>query len=204
MAGAFDSDTARWEPGKRPGKTEQNCLEAIGASLRQVWASVWNDRALAELTWHNVDLDEGSVTMAVLVTPNEDNELSNGVVRVNRDLAGFFSITGETQFGENLVTNPEAGATPDTWIDGNYDVLDGVERQDISYERVSNLHPGDADRPHAFTDNEIRAVYESMRKIRLHFAGLDGRAPDDYLDECEVKITTAGRVLFKQERRWVD
>lgn len=204
MAGAFDSDTARWTPGKNADKTAKNCLSALATSLQYVWASVWNDRALAELTWHNVDLDIGSVTMAVLVTPNEDNELANGVVRVNRDLAGFFSVTGETQFGENLVTNPEAGATPDTWIDGNYDVLDGVERQDISYERESNRHPGDPKRPHAFTDNEIRAVYEAMRKLRPHFAELDGRAPEDYLDECEVKITAAGRVLIKQERRWVD
>lgn len=204
MAGAFDSYTARWESGKNDRKTAENCLDAMAETLQRVWASVWNDRALAELTWHNVDLDIGSVTMAVLVAPNEDDELANGVVRVNRDLAGFFSITGETQFGENLVTNPEAGATPDTWIDGNYDVLEGVERQDISYERVSNLQTSDPARAHSFTDNEIRAVYEAMRKIRPHFAGLDGRAAEEYLDECEVKITAAGRVLIKQERRWVD
>ena len=127
-----------------------------------MYASVFNDRAIAELRWHNVDLDEGSVTMAVLVMPNEDDELANGVLRVNRDLAGFFSITGETQYGENLVTNPEAGASPDTWIDGNYDVLDGVVRQSIEYERFSNLTPADPARVHSFLDAEINAAYDAI------------------------------------------
>lgn len=41
-------------------------------------ASIFTDRAIVELTWHRVDLDEGSVTMAVLGMPNEDDELAVG------------------------------------------------------------------------------------------------------------------------------
>jgi transposase len=197
MAGAFDSHTARWTD-------PDAATDAIVATLAEVYASVFNDRAIAELTWHRVDLDEDSVTMAVLVMPNEDDELANGVLRVNADLAGFFSITGETQFGENLVTNPEAGATPDTWVDGNYDVLDGVVRQDIEYERFSNLVPLDPARPRAFTDPEIMAAYDAMRVVRSHFARLEGLRPESYLDECEVKILATGAVQLKQERPWLD
>lgn len=204
MAGAFDSHTARWKTGSDSKQTADNCTGAMADALREDYASVFNDRAVAELEWHNVDLDEGSVTMAALVTPNEDDELANGVLRVNRDLAGFFSITGETQYGENLVTNPEAGAVPDTFIDGNYDVLNGQALQDIEYERESNLKPSQPGRKHAFRDDEIHVAYEAMHVLRDHFAVLDGTKPEDYIDECEVKVTEKGEVLFKQERPWVE
>lgn len=204
MAGAFDSHTARWKSGRTDAETVTNATKAMAEALLEDYASVFNDRAIAELQWHNVDLDEGSVTMAILVTPNEDDEVANAVVRVNTDLAGFFSITGEAQFGENLVTNPQAGAAPDTWIDGNYDVLNGVVRQDIEYERTSNLTSRDASRVHAFTDREINVVYDAMNVIRDHFAALDGKRPEEYIDECEVKVTDKGQVLFKQERPWVE
>jgi hypothetical protein len=150
-------------------------------------------------------MDERSVAMSVLVMPGEQDEKANGVVRVNGDLAGFFSVTGETQVGENLVTNPEAGATPDTWVDGNYDVLgNGGMKEDIEYERESNLRSTDASRTHALTDAEIHSVYRSMKVIREHFARLEGKAPEAYLDECEIKVTAKGEVLFKQERPWVE
>jgi hypothetical protein len=142
--------------------------------------------------------------MAVLVMPNEDGEKANGVLRVNQDLAGFFSITGETQYGEELVTNPTGGATPDTWIDGNYDVLNGEVRQDIEYERTSSLRSTDPARAHAMTDAEIHVAYKAMAVIREHFAGLEGRAPADYVDECEIKVLADGSVQLKQERPWVE
>jgi hypothetical protein len=204
MAGAFDSHTARWDKTDDPAETVDNATEAIVDALTKDYAAVFNDRAVAEFTWNNVDLDEGSVTMGVLVMPNEDDEKANGVLRVNDDLAGFFSITGETQYGENLVTNPEAGATPDTWIDGNYDVLNGQVLQDIEYERVSNRTPIDPSRVHAFTDAEINVAYDAIQVIRDHFAGLEDKDPQDYLNECEVKVLKDGSVQFKQERPWVE
>jgi hypothetical protein len=200
MAGAFDSHSAHWNAGDAADKV----AAAMAATLQKDYSSVWNDRAISELLWHNVDLDEGSVAMAVLVMPNEEAEKANGVVRVNNDLAGFFSITGETQFGENLVTNPEQGATPDTWIDGNYDVLNGQVNQDIEYERVSNQKSPDPNRPHAYTDGEISVVYKAMKVIRDHFAKLEGKDPNSYNDECETKILADGTVQFKQERPWVE
>jgi hypothetical protein len=204
MAGAFDSHTARWEAGDDDAETIDNATDAIVEALVKDYAAVFNDRAVAEFTWNNVDMDEGSVTMAVLVMPNEDDEMANGVLRVNDDLAGFFSITGETQYGENLVTNPKAGVTPDAWIDGNYDVLNGEVRQDIEYERTSNLTPTDPIRAHAFTDAEINVAYDALQVIRSHFAQLEGRHPEEYLDECEVKVLKDGSVQFKQERPWVE
>lgn len=204
MAGAFDSNTARWDEGSTAKETLDNCVRAMAEALLEDYASVFSDRAVATLDWHNVDMDEESVTMAVLVTPNEDDEIANGVLKVNRDLAGFFSITGETQFGEQLVTNPEGGAIPDTWVDGNYDVLNGAPKQSIAYERLSNRRPRGVRRRHAFTDDEIRACYDTMQVLRDHFATLHGLAPEAYINECEVKITEDGKVLFKQERPWVE
>jgi hypothetical protein len=204
MAGAFDSNTARWERGANAKATLRNATLAIAEAMREDYASVFNDRAIAEMQWHNVDLDEESMAMALAITPNEDDEIANGVVRVNKDLAGFFSITADAQYGEQLVTNPEGGAIPDTFVAGNYDVLDGKVVVDIGYERESNLKPTDSKRKHAFTDKEILAVYDTMKLLRDHFAGLQGIDPADYQNECEIKVTEKGQVLFKQERPWVD
>jgi hypothetical protein len=206
MAGAFDSHSAKWKTvAGNPQATLENATLDMADTLKKEYASVWNDRAVSELEFNRVEMDERSVAMSVLVMPGEQDEKANGVVRVNPDLAGFFSITGETQRGENLVTNPAAGATPDTWIDGNYDVLDGgVMKEDIEYERESNLKSSDASRKHALTDDEIHSVYRTMKTVRDHFARLEGKAPEKYVDECEIKITPRGEVLFKQERPWVE
>jgi hypothetical protein len=40
--------------------------------------------------------------------------------------------------------------------------------------------------------------------IRDHFAGLEDKDPQDYLNECEVKVLKDGSVQFKQERPWVE
>ncbi len=204
MAGAFDSTSAKWQPGRTKADTVANATAAMAQALKAEYASVWNDRAIAELDFNRVAMDETSVAMALAVMPSEQNELANGVVRVNPDLAGFFSVTGETQFGENLVTNPEAGATPDTWVDGNYDISGAELGQDIEYERLSNQKSTDPKRPHAYTDAEISSVYKAMHVIRDHFAKLEGKVPEQYQDECETKITADGKVLFKQERPWVE
>ncbi len=206
MAGAFDSHTADWNLRGSATAIAKRATREIAETLQEVYASVWNDRAVSELEWHNVELVEDQLAMAVLVMPNEEKEKANGVLRVNEDLAGFFSITGETQFGENLVTNPEGGASPDTWIDGNYDILNGEVRQDIEYERLSNLVPDNPDptREHALTDAEIHAAYKAMQVINTHFAKLEGKPAKTYQDECEIKITSAAKLQFKQERAWVE
>ncbi|HEY4221344.1 MAG TPA: hypothetical protein VGO62_08370, partial [Myxococcota bacterium] len=205
MAGAFDSHSGHWDVvAGNADKTADNAAAGIADALTKEYASVWNDRAVSELLWHNVDMDEGSVAMSLAVMPPEADEKANGVIRVNSDLAGFFSITGETQFGENLVTNPEAGATPDTWIDGNYDILGGEAKQDIEYERVSNQKSNDPARTHAYSDAEISVAYKAMKVIRDHFAALEGKKPEDYNDECETKVLADGSVQFKQERPWVE
>lgn len=41
---------------------------------------------------------------------------------------------------------------------------------------------------------------DAVRVIRDHFAGLEGKDPQDYLDECEVKVLDDGSVQFQQER----
>jgi len=62
----------------------------------------------------------------------------------------------------------------------------------------------DPSRPHAFTDAEIHVAYDAMQVIRDHFAALEGKEPQNYLDECEVKVLDDGSVQFKQERPWVE
>ena len=204
MAGAFDSNTARWRRATSAATTLNNATQAMVETLKQEYASVWNDRAVSELDFNRVAMDEESVTMSLSVIPNEQDELANGVIRVNPDLGGYFSVTGETQFGENLVTNPENGAVPDTWVDGNYDQFSGAARQDIAYERLSNLTSSDPRRQRAFSDGEISSTYKAMKVIRDHFAKLEGKVPEQYIDEIEAKITSSGQLLIKQERPWLE
>ena len=176
MAGAFDSHTARWTAGANAETTVAPGRRRVRRRTdRGVRIGVQRPRD-RRTPWHNVDLDEGSVTMAVLVMPNEDDELANGVLRVNRDLAGFFSVTGETQYGENLVTNPEAGASP-----GHLDRR-GLRRARRGGAASTSSTSGSATsprptRPGCTRSSTPRSMPPTTRceVIRAHFARLEGR-----------------------------
>ncbi len=152
-AGLYDSYTHRPDEGN------------IAKTLRKVWSSLWTYRAFEERDFYRVD--HFQTAMGVLVHPNYDNELANGVaVTKNIYDAEWRGYYVNVQVGEALVTNPEAFSIPDEFLVAD---LAGAERYEIQYIRHSNLVPaGD----NILTKEQVFELADMMALIQKRFRTL--------------------------------
>ncbi len=182
-AGLYSSKT------QRPAETTE---EGIDKSIKQVWASLWNYRAFLERDFHRVD--HNTVVMGVLVHPNYDDELVNGVA-VSYDPITFqddlFYVN--SQKGEDLVTNPEAHSQPEQ-------ILLGATGQATILSR-SNLVSSNR---LLMTDAQMRRLRSNLGTIHNRFKTLYGvQDGEDFAIEIEFKITAANKLAIKQARPWI-
>jgi len=109
--------------------------------------------------------------MGVLVHRAFPDEQANGVL-VTRNLADPLTdgIYVNVQKGEESVTNPLAGITPEIFT-----IIPGPEWGSVQVARIaySSLQP---DSP-LLTDAEIALLNQTARTVRSHFAPLYGIAP---------------------------
>jgi len=185
-AGLYDSFTHRPDEGD------------LDKTVRQVWASLWNLRAFDEREFHRID--HLSAAMGVLVHPNFDDEIANGVAVTKNpfdpDWPGFYV---NVQVGESLVTNPDPNATPDELLVAAI----GPEGQyETQYIRRSSLTTGGAG---VMTPEQIARLTRAMETIQQRFRALY-RAEDDPLFAMDIEFKTAagGGLVVKQARPWVD
>ena len=174
-------------------------------SAKQVWASMWNFRAFEERTFYRID--HFTTAMGVLVHPNYDKEVLNGVV-VTKNLFDpswpdgfYFNI----QIGEELVTNPEGKATPEqiavfkspTSTEG-----DGKWKYIITRVRYSNLvKPG----VKVLSDEQVDAFIKPLKQIQKHFKQkYNAQDNPNFAMEAEIKIDKDNRLVIKQARPWLD
>ncbi|MEN6577524.1 MAG: PEP/pyruvate-binding domain-containing protein, partial [Phycisphaerales bacterium] len=186
-AGLYDSYTHRPDEGH------------IAKTIKQVWASLWTYRAFEERDFYRVD--HLQTAMGVLVHPNYDDELANGVaITKNIYDAEWPGYYVNVQVGEDLVTNPEAYSIPDEFLVAD---LAGVERYEIQYIRHSNLVP---DGNNILTKAQIFELADKMALIQSHFRTLYkvSRWDLDFAMDIEFKITADGRLNIKQARPWVE
>ncbi|MGH1543299.1 MAG: PEP/pyruvate-binding domain-containing protein [Arenicella sp.] len=190
-AGLYDSYTHRPDEGH------------IQKSIKQVWASLWNYRAFEERDFYRID--HFTTAMAVLVHPNFDDELANGVgLTKNIFDPAWPGNYINVQVGEALVTNPEGGAVPDELIVVRTLVSDvpPVYGNEVIYIRRSNLvTPPD----HVMTDDQIEFLSTQMRIIQEHFKRVYRRKDDPtFAMDIEFKIDKHKQLVIKQARPWVD
>ncbi len=166
--------------------------DGIDKSIKSVWASLWSYRAFRERDFHRVD--HTTVAMGVLVHPNYEDELVNGVAVsydpfTHRD--GMFYVN--SQVGEDLVTNPEPLSRPEEiLLDAN--AIATV----LSY---SNLK---ASRQLLMTDAQMQQLRSNLATIHDHFKTLYAvQTGDDYAIEIEFKITADNVLAIKQARPWL-
>ena len=181
-AGLYDSFTHHSDEGH------------LSKSIKQVFASLWNYRAFEARDFYRID--HIATAMGVLVHPNFENELANGVA-VSDDVV--YQTTGNyylnTQVGEELVTNPEEQSIPeeillDWWDSNNYRVVTN-----------SNRAP---DNKRILTREYLRELSRYLGMIHNKFSHLYGPVlqTKDFAMEIEFKITSEGKLLIKQARPW--
>jgi hypothetical protein len=183
-AGLYDSYTHHPEEGN------------LAKSIRQVWAGLWTLRAFEEREFYRVD--HLTTAMGVLVHPNYDDERINGVGvtknLVDPNWSGYYV---NAQLGENLVTNPSPGDTPEEFLIAQ---LLGPTTWTIQYTSFSNLVP---EGTQLLTRTQAENLANQMTRIHNHFSPLYGY-PAGFAMELEWKISATGSLVIKQARPWVD
>lgn len=186
-AGLYDSYTHHPDEG------------AIDKTIKQVWASLWNDRAFDERDFYRID--HLSAAMGVLVHPNYQDERVNGVA-VTRNIydPGWPGTYVNAQVGEDLVTNPGVASVPEEFLVAD---LYGRERYEIQYIRFSNQAPLGQK---LLTKEQIFQLADWMDLVQVHFSALYDPPSEtqDLAMEVEFKVTSAGLLVLKQARPWVD
>lgn len=182
-AGLYDSKTQHPDEGH------------ISKTIKQVFASTWNLRAFEEREFYRID--HFKTAMGVLVHPNFENELVNGV-GVSTDPAyntlGYYYLN--TQVGEDLVTNPSANSIPEEVL---VSAASGAQADHFVMTH-SNQVPADSVLMTPFYVDQMRAylrVIHQVFKVLYH-----AEASDAFAMEIEYKIDANGQLVIKQARPW--
>jgi hypothetical protein len=190
-AGLYDSYTHREDEGH------------IEKSIKQVWASLWNYRAFEEREFYRID--HFTTAMGVLVHPNFDDELANGV-GLTRNIfdpnwEGYYV---NVQVGEALVTNPEAGAVSDEFLVMR--TLTSINPPTFENETIFIRHSNLVENgQQVLNDDQIELLIQQMRAIQAHFQAVYQRQEDPtFAMDIEFKIDGNGQLTIKQARPWVD
>ncbi len=166
----------------------------LSKSIKQVFASLWNLRAFESRKFYRID--HFTTAMGVLVHPNFENEMANGVA-VTDDVVyqteGNYYLN--TQVAEDLVTNPEKQSIPeeillDWWDSNNYRVVSTSNRA--------------TDGKQILTDKYLRELNLYLGTVHNKFSQLYGASTQtkDFAMEIEFKITNDGKISIKQARPW--
>jgi pyruvate,water dikinase len=185
-AGLYDSFTHRPDEGD------------LAKTVKQVWASLWNLRAFDEREFHRID--HLSAAMGVLVHPNFDDEVANGVAVTKNpfdpDWPGFYV---NVQVGESLVTNPDPTATPDELLVSAIGPNGEYETQVIRRSTLTK------DGARVMTPAQLDLLTRAMETIQRRFKALYGaRRNPAFAMDIEFKVDAAGKLVVKQARPWVD
>ena len=185
-AGLYDSFTHRADEGD------------LTETVKQVWASLWNLRAFDERDFHRID--HLAAAMGVLVHPNFDDEVANGVAVTKNPFdpnwPGFYI---NVQVGESLVTNPDPNATPDELL---VSAIGPNGEYETQYIRHSTLTTGGTD---VMTPEQIARLTAAMETIQRRFrASTRPNATPGSPWTSSSRSTMAGTLVVKQARPWVD
>ncbi len=182
-AGLYDSFTHKVDEGH------------LSKTVMQVYASLWNFRAFEEREFYRVD--HFAAVMGVLVHPNFESEIANGVA-VTSDI--LYQTEGNyyvnTQVGEDLVTNPNESSTPEEIL------LDWWKSDTPQVMQTSSLLSHG--KP-LLSAEQLEQLRDHLGRIHVKFAKLYGKTLDDksYAMEIEFKISKDGSLVIKQARPWV-
>jgi hypothetical protein len=185
-AGLYDSFTHRPDEG------------SLHKTVRKVWASLWNFRAFEEREFYRID--HFTAAMGVLLHPNTDDELANGVgVTKNLIDPNWRGYYVNVQKGEELVTNPDGSVIPEEFLIA---WLMGETPYEIQHVTWSSLQPAQTS---LLTTAQAYELADRMGSIQSRFRSLyNAWGIDGFAMEIEFKITKENKLYIKQARPWVE
>ncbi len=205
-AGLYDSFTHKPEEGK------------LINSVKQVWASLWNQRAFDERRLHRID--HLKTYMGVLIHASYGDEQANGVAITkniyNPTWEGYYV---NAQYGELSITNPEPISTdqglinsrPDefiiTHIPGSASELTW-ETLFIRHSNIETVYNSPVSTENVLKASEMDELRVNLQQVQSHFKNLY-QGDDDFAMDIEFKITATddgsrGQLAIKQARPWID
>jgi hypothetical protein len=128
-AGLYNSQTGR------PELEDLEIEDSVSWAIKTAWSNLWNPRAYEERDYYSID--QMSVGMALLTTPNFPDEEANGVAITNNifDSSGLEpAFYVNVQPGDAEVVQPEPGVVPDAFLHFWY-----YQGQPVVYITNSNL-----------------------------------------------------------------
>jgi hypothetical protein len=166
----------------------------LAKSIKQVYASLWNDHAFEEREFYRID--HSLSTMGVLLHRNFQDEKSNGVAVTDDVLyesQGNYYLN--VQKGEDLVTNPDEASSPEEillgwWAEDGYQVVRRSTQAPQGGQLLAEKHLNEL-RDHLAV---IHSKFEDLYAIQTN---------EPFAMEIEFKITKEDQLVIKQARPWV-
>jgi len=174
-----------------------NPRKTIEEGLHEVWASVWNLRAVEERELFGIPHDQ--VAMAVLVHRSFPAERANGVA-ITRNLFTRFrpAFSINVQAGEESVTNPEGDSSPEQFLYYTF-YNEGPRVEILARSTETNGAP-------VLTDAQIEVLGRALTAIHERFMEWYGSHPD-YAMDVEFKFDGDGpngpTLFIKQARPYI-
>jgi len=186
-AGLYDSFTHKPDEG------------ALGKSIRQVYASMWNFRAFEEREFFRID--HMVAAMGVVLHKNTKGERVNGVA-VSKDVLyqaqhrGMHLFYVNAQQGEDLVTNPDEASIPEELL---------LSPRNPRRDRVLQYSNRTGHEVSLLNPLQREDLRRCIRILTNRFARLYDREDDpDFAMEVEFKVRSNGKILIKQARPWIE
>jgi hypothetical protein len=158
---------------------------SVAWAIKEAWLNIWNPRAYEERGYYSIE--QRAVAMALLTTPNFQDEEANGVAITNN----IFDTSGvepgfyvNVQIGENEVVQPELGVIPDAFL--HYFYYPG---QPVTYVTHSNLIPPGQT---VLNNSQIHDLGVALDAIHMQFWDVYGNDDDWYGMDVEFKFDDKG------------
>jgi hypothetical protein len=162
--------------------------QQVADALRQVWASVWLERAFEERDWYRID--HGAVAMGVLVQPWVDSAVATGVaITGNPYKPGLDAVFINTQWSGATVTGALGHQMPEQYLAATW--TGSIAPKLISGSSLAGGEP-------TLRDEELADLTAQL--LHIHQAMLAGHSGSANAMDVEFALTRAREFVVLQAR----
>jgi len=190
-AGLYDSKTGNVTSTKK----------TIDKAIKEVWASLWKQRAFEERLFFNID--QHNLAMGILVNKAFGTEEANGVaITKNLYRNNYPAFTVNVQKGEESIVQPNDNIRAEQFvINLSGDIINVPNELAVDYICHSSLQPNTP----VMTKSEVRTLATYLLAIKNHYWKIYGRNRhvdfNNFAMDVEFKLDNTTRKLFIKQAR---